>query len=40
MAKKETRHSELASESQNIDAPYELPEGWTWCVYKNQINLV
>ena len=31
MAKKETRHSELVSESQNIDAPYELPEGWKWC---------
>ena len=38
MAKKETRHSEhfdklsasLASESENIDAPYELPNGWTW----------
>ncbi len=30
MAKKETRHSELASESQNIKAPYELPDGWKW----------
>lgn len=28
---KNTRHSELVSETQNIDAPYELPEGWTWC---------
>lgn len=31
MAKKEIRHSELVSESQNIDTPYELPEGWKWC---------
>ena len=28
---KNTRHSELVSESQNIEAPYELPEGWKWC---------
>ena len=46
--KKQNCHSEyfdklsasLVSESENIDAPYELPEGWQWCVYKNQINLV
>ena len=30
MAKK-ARHSELVSESQNIEAPYELPEEWKWC---------
>ncbi|MBO7123836.1 MAG: restriction endonuclease subunit S [Treponema sp.] len=29
MAKKAC-HSELVSETQNIDAPYELPEGWKW----------
>jgi hypothetical protein len=27
-------------EQTEIEAPYELPEGWKWCVYKNQINLV
>ena len=39
MAKKENRHAEhfdklsasLVSASANIDAPYELPEGWEWC---------
>ncbi|MBP5695759.1 MAG: restriction endonuclease subunit S [Treponema sp.] len=39
MAKKENRHAEhfdklsasLVSASANIEAPYELPEGWTWC---------
>ena len=31
MAKKAC-HSELVSESQNIEAPYELPEGWMWCI--------
>ena len=30
MAKKENRHAELVSTSANIDAPYELPEGWKW----------
>ena len=38
MAKKENRHAEhfdklsasLVSASANIDAPYELPEGWEW----------
>ena len=30
MAKKESRHAELVSASQIIDAPYELPEGWKW----------
>lgn len=30
MAKKESCHAELVSVSQNIDAPYELPEGWKW----------
>ena len=30
MAKKESRHAELVSASPNIDAPYELPEGWKW----------
>lgn len=31
MAKKENRHAELVSASVNIEAPYELPEGWKWC---------
>ena len=31
MAKKENRHAELVSASANIEAPYELPEGWKWC---------
>ena len=31
MAKKENRHAELVSASVNIEAPYELPEGWEWC---------
>ena len=39
MAKKENRHAEhfdklsasLVSASKNIEAPYELPEGWEWC---------
>ena len=31
MAKKENRHAKLVSASANIEAPYELPEGWTWC---------
>lgn len=30
MAKKENRHAELVSASVNIEAPYELPEGWNW----------
>ena len=30
MTKKESRHAELVSASQIIDAPYELPEGWKW----------
>ena len=30
MAKKENRHAELVSASANIEAPYELPEGWKW----------
>jgi len=30
MAKKENRHAELVSASANIEAPYELPEGWNW----------
>ena len=30
MAKKESRHAELVSASQIIDAPYELPKGWKW----------
>ena len=30
MAKKAC-HSELVSETQNIEAPYELPDGWKWC---------
>ena len=40
MAKKENRHAEyfdklsasLVSASKNIEAPYELPEGWEWCM--------
>ncbi len=32
LAKKENRHAELVSASANIDAPYELPEGWKWCM--------
>jgi len=32
MAKKENRHAELVSASANIEAPYELPEGWKWCM--------
>ena len=31
MAKKENRHAELVSASANIEAPYELPDGWKWC---------
>ena len=31
MAKKEIRHAELVSASENIEVPYELPEGWKWC---------
>ena len=31
MAKKDNRHAELVSASVNIEAPYELPEGWKWC---------
>ena len=31
MAKK-ARHSELVSESANIEAPYELLDGWKWCM--------
>ena len=39
MAKKEKRHAEhfdklsasLVSASANIEAPYELPDGWKWC---------
>lgn len=39
LAKKENRHAEhfdklsasLVSASKNIEAPYELPEGWEWC---------
>ena len=31
MTVKETRHAELVSASENIEAPYELPEGWKWC---------
>lgn len=30
MAKKDNRHAELVSASVNIEAPYELPEGWKW----------
>ena len=30
MAKKENRHAELVSASANIEAPYELPDGWKW----------
>ena len=30
MAKKENRHAELVSASANIEAPYDLPEGWNW----------
>ena len=30
MAKKENRHAELVSASVNIEAPYELPDGWKW----------
>ncbi|MBP5443400.1 MAG: restriction endonuclease subunit S [Treponema sp.] len=40
MAKKEIRHSELVSESQNIDAPYELPEGWKWCKQSEVCKLI
>ena len=28
---KNARHSELVLESQNIEAPYEMPEEWKWC---------
>ena len=30
LAKKENRHAELVSASVNIEAPYELPDGWKW----------
>ena len=33
-------HPRNAPVESTIEAPYELPEGWKWCVYKNQINLV
>ena len=36
MAKKESRHAELVSASPNIDAPYELPEGWKW-IQQNEV---
>ena len=36
MSKKETRHAELVSASPNIDAPYELPEGWKW-IQQNEV---
>ena len=39
MAKK-ARHSELVSESQNIEAPYELPEEWKWERLGNYITLL
>lgn len=40
MAKKENRHAELVSASANIDAPYELPEGWEWCRLPECVSIV
>ena len=40
MAKKENRHAELVSASANIDAPYELPEGWKWCRLPECVSIV
>lgn len=40
MDKKENRHAELVSASANIDAPYELPEGWKWCRLPECVSIV
>ena len=40
MAKKENRHAELVSASANIEAPYELPEGWKWEKWGNIGNFI
>ena len=40
MAKKENRHAELVSASANIEAPYELPEGWEWCRLPECVSIV
>lgn len=40
MAKKENRHAELVSASANIEAPYELPDGWKWEKLGNYITLL
>lgn len=48
MAKKENRHAEhfdklsasLVSASANIEAPYELPEGWKWCRLPECVSIV
>ena len=40
MAKKENRHAELVSASANIEAPYELPDGWKWCRLPECVSIV
>lgn len=40
MAKKENPHAELVSASANIEAPYELPEGWKWCRLPECVSIV
>jgi len=40
LAKKENRHAELVSASANIEAPYELPDGWKWCRLPECVSIV
>ena len=48
MAKKENRHAEhfdklsasLVSASANIEAPYELPDGWKWEITSNLADIL
>ena len=40
MEMQENRHAELVSASENIEAPYELPEGWKWCRLPDCVSIV